>query len=140
MAEMGPGCVETALDFGAGDSALGESALEILKLGASGVGDASVHRWRRSAATDAATEQPGRLCERGEPGSGGRGLHRRVGPCGFGIFRDEAGGDGPTGLSSLDTAEDLPLRLSQPRSIEPAVGTRSTAQYRAYVVGRAARA
>src|SRR5438874_13816224 len=32
------------------------------------------------------------------------------------------------------------LRLSQPRSIEPAVGTRSTAQYRAYVVGRAARA
>src|SRR5436190_3723423 len=36
---------------GAGDSALGESALEILKLGASGVGDASVHRWRRSDAT-----------------------------------------------------------------------------------------
>src|SRR5437762_10622323 len=48
MTGMGPGCVETALDFGAGDSALGESALEILKLGASGVGDASVHRWRRS--------------------------------------------------------------------------------------------
>src|SRR5205085_6296028 len=48
-------CVETALDFGAGDSALGESALEILKLGASGVGDASVHRWRRSDATGATT-------------------------------------------------------------------------------------
>src|SRR5204863_2796930 len=67
MTAQRPGCVETALDFGAGDSALGESALEILKLGASGVGDASVHRWRRSDATGAATAQP-------------RGLRRRENP------------------------------------------------------------
>src|SRR6266478_693457 len=58
--------------------------------------------------------------------------------CGLGIFRDDAGGDRPAGLSSLDAAEDLPLRLPQPPSVEPAVGTRSAAQYRADVVGRAA--
>jgi transposase len=30
-----------------------------------------------------------------EPGSGDRDLHRRTGPCGLGIFGDDAGGDGP---------------------------------------------
>jgi hypothetical protein len=50
------------------------------------------------------------------------------------------GGDGTAGLPSLDTAEDLPLRLSQPRPVEPAAGTGSATQYRVDVVGRAARA
>src|SRR5216683_4886004 len=47
------------------DSARGEGALESRSLGLWGLGDASVHRRRRSAATDAATAQPGRLCQRG---------------------------------------------------------------------------
>src|SRR3954468_2248386 len=51
----------------------------ILKLGGFGDGDASVHRWRRSDATGAATAQPGGLRRWGEPGSGDRGLHRRTG-------------------------------------------------------------
>src|SRR5437868_7814626 len=41
-----------------GDSALGASALESRSLGLWGLGDASVHRWRRSDATGAATAQP----------------------------------------------------------------------------------
>src|ERR1700704_2406912 len=135
----GPGCVETAWDFGVGDSALVEAALESRNLGLRGCGDASVHRWRRSDATDAATKEPGRFCQRGEPGSGGRGLHRRTGPCRLGIFRDDAGGDGTAGLPSLDAAEDLPLRLSQPPAVEPAARTGSAAQYRVDVVGQAAR-
>jgi hypothetical protein len=56
------------------------------------------------------------------------------------IFKDDAGGDGPAGLSSLDAAEDLPLRLPQPPPVEPAAGTGSAAQYRADVADRAARA
>src|SRR3979411_2045250 len=36
------------------------------------------------------------------------------------VFGDDAGGDRSAGLSSLDAAEDLPLRLSQPRAVEPA--------------------
>src|SRR5881392_1342303 len=42
MTAQGPGCVETALDFGAGDSALGESALESRSLGLRGV---AMHRF-----------------------------------------------------------------------------------------------
>jgi hypothetical protein len=42
-------------------------------------------------------------------------------PCRLGLFRDGAGGDGPAGLSSLDAAEDLPLRLPQPPPVEPAL-------------------
>src|SRR5439155_23929814 len=38
------------------DSARGEAALESRSLGLWGLGDASVHRWRRSDAADAATE------------------------------------------------------------------------------------
>src|SRR6266542_4346553 len=106
----------------AADSALGESALESRSLGLWGLDDASVHRWRRSHAADAAAAQLGRLCQRGEPGSGDRGLHRGVGPCRLGIFGDDAGGDRPAGLSSLGAVEDLPLRLSQPRAVEPAPG------------------
>src|SRR5205814_8189661 len=49
------------------------------------------------------------------------------GSCGPGICRDDAGGDGTAGLPSLDAAEDLPLWLPQPRAVEPAAGTRSTA-------------
>src|SRR5207253_654403 len=79
-----------------------EAALESRSLGLWGLGDASVHRWRRSDATDAATAQPGRLCQRGEPGSGDRGLYRRTGPCGLGVFGDDAGGDRTAGLPSLD--------------------------------------
>src|SRR5438477_238870 len=56
-------------------------------------------------------------------------------PWGFG---DDAGGDGPAGLSSLDAAEDLPLRLSQSRAVEPAARTGSAAQYRADVAHRPA--
>src|SRR5438270_60141 len=41
-----------------GDSALGASALESRSWGLWGLGDASVHRWRRSDATGAATAQP----------------------------------------------------------------------------------
>src|SRR6266566_7824950 len=104
------------------DSARGEAALESRSLGLWGFGDASVHRWRRSDAADAATEQPGGLYQRGEPGSGDRGLHRRTGPGRLGICRDDAGGDGTAGLSSRDAAEDLSLRLSQPRAVEPAPG------------------
>src|SRR6266849_8886935 len=114
---------------------MGESVLESRSLGLRGLGDASVYRWRRSDAADAAAALPGRLCRRGEPGSGGRGVHRRIGPCGLGVFGDDAGGDGPAGLSSLDAAEDLPLRLSQPRSVEPAARTGSAAQYRTDVAG-----
>src|SRR5438876_5293901 len=44
----------------------------------------------------------------------------------------------PAGLSSFDAAEDLPLRLSQPHSVQPAAGTRSSAQYRADVAHRPA--
>src|SRR3954470_17035813 len=99
----------------------------ILKLGDFGDGDASVHRWRRSDATGAATAQPGGLRRWGEPGSGDRGLHRRTGPGRLGIFRGDAGGDGPAGLPPLDAAEDLPLWLPQPRAVEPAAGTRSAA-------------
>src|SRR3954468_8589048 len=99
----------------------------ILKLGGFGDGDASVHRWRRSDATGAATAQPGGLRRWGEPGSGDRGLHRRTGPGRLGIFRGDAGGDGPAGLPPLDAAEDLPLWLPQPRAVEPAAGTRSAA-------------
>src|SRR5207302_6828559 len=102
--------------------------------------NASVHRRRRSDATGAATAQPGRLCQRGEPGSGDRGLYRRTGPGRLGIFRDDAGGDGPAGLPSLDAAEDLPLRLSQSPAVEPAARARSATQYRVDVVGWAARA
>jgi hypothetical protein len=43
-----------------------------------------------------------------------------------------------TGLPSLDAAEDLPLRLSQPPAVEPAARTGSAAQYRADVADRAA--
>src|SRR5712691_3130768 len=118
-----------------GDSALDESGLESWSLGLRGLGDASVHRWRRSDAADAATALPGRLCRRGEPGSGDRGLHRRIGPGRLGIFGDDAGGDGPAGLPSLDAAEDLPLRLPQSRAVEPAARASSTTQYRADVVG-----
>src|SRR5499427_4923428 len=39
------------------------------------------------------------------------------------VFRDDAVGDRPAGLSSLYSAEDLPLRLSQPRTVEPAART-----------------
>jgi hypothetical protein len=42
-------------------------------------------------------------------------------------------------LSSLDAAEDLPLWLPQPHSVEPAAGTGSATQYRVDVAGRAAR-
>ena len=38
----------------------------------------------------------------------------------------------------VDAAEDLPLRLSQPRAVEPAARTGSAAQYRADVADRAA--
>src|SRR6202035_4400822 len=96
------------------------------------------HRWRRSDATGTATAQLGGLRRRGEPGSGDRGLHRRTGPCRLGIFKNDAGGDGPAGLSSLDALEDLPLRLSQPRAVEPAARTGSAAQYRADVADQAA--
>src|SRR5947207_9790023 len=41
-----------------GDSALEASALESRSLGLWGLGDASVHRWRRSDVTGAATAQP----------------------------------------------------------------------------------
>src|SRR6266700_3048770 len=104
------------------DSIRGESALESRSLGLWGLDDASVHRWRRSDAADAAAAQLGRLCQRGEPRSGDRGLHRRAGPCRLGVCRDDAGGDGTASLSSLDAVEDLPLRLSQPSAVEPAPG------------------
>ena len=55
-------------------------------------------------------------------------------------FRDDAGGNGPAGLPSLDAAENLPLRLSQSPAVEPAAGTGSATQYRVDVVSRAARA
>src|SRR5881275_1363165 len=45
---------------------------------------------------------------------------------------------GRPALSSLDAAEDLPLRLSQPCAVEPAARTGSAAQYRADVADRAA--
>src|SRR5712691_4830848 len=106
-------------------------------MGALGVGDASVHRWRRSDAAGAAAAQPGGLRRRGEPGSGDRGLYRRTGPGRLGIFRDDAGGDGPAGLPSLNAAEDLPLRLSQPAAVEPAARTGSATQYRVDVADRA---
>src|SRR3954468_7530260 len=41
------------------------------------------------------------------------------------------------GLPSLDAAEDLPLRLPQPYSVEPAAGTRSAAKCRVDVADRA---
>src|SRR6266700_4689192 len=81
-------------------SALGESVLESRSLGLRGLDDASVYRWRRSNAADAAAVQLGRLCQRGEPGSGDRGVHRGVGPCRLGIFGDDAGGDSPAGAWS----------------------------------------
>src|ERR1700726_2513398 len=112
--------------------------LRILKPGALGAGDASVHRWRRSDATGAAPAQPGGLRRQGEPGSGDRGLYPRTGPCRLGVFGDDAGGDGPAGLPSLDAAEDLPLRLSQSPAVDPAARTGSAAQYRADVANRAA--
>ncbi len=77
------------------DSIVGGSALESRSLGLRGLDDASVHRWRRSDAADAAAAQLGRLCQRGEPGSGDRGFHRRTGPCRLGFFGDDAGGDRP---------------------------------------------
>src|SRR5438477_13181906 len=125
----GPGCVKRAGDLGFRGFRQGCSCFKIRSLGLRGLGDASVHRWRRSAATDTASAQPGRLCRRGEPGSSDRGLHRRAGSCGPGICRDDTGGVGTAGLPSLDAAEDLPLWLPQPRAVEPAAGTRSTAQY-----------
>ena len=119
------------------DSALSEFALESRSLRALGMGDASVHRWRRSDATGAAAALPGGLRRRGESGSGDRGLHRRIGPGQLGFFRDDAGGDRPASLPSLDAAEDLSLRLPQPHSVEPAAGTRSAAQCRIDVADRA---
>ncbi len=41
----------------------------------------------------------------------------------LGFGRDDAGSDEPAGLSPLDAAEDLPLRLPQPHSVEPAART-----------------
>src|SRR5262249_46360812 len=41
-------------------------------------------------------------------------------------------------LPSSDATEDLSLRLSQPRAVEPAARTGSAAQYRADVADRAA--
>src|ERR1700687_1949414 len=57
-AALEPGCVETARDCGPGGFRPGRCCFRIPKLGASGCGDASVHRRRRSDATDAATKQP----------------------------------------------------------------------------------
>src|SRR5258708_2258982 len=54
----------------------------------------------------------------------------------LGFFGDDTGGDGTAGLPSRDAAEDLPLRLSQSRAVEPAAETGSATQYRADVVGR----
>src|SRR5215469_13955214 len=61
-----------------------------------------------------------------EPGSGDTGL-RRCRP------RDYWAPSVP----SSDAIEDLSLRLSQPRAVEPAARTGSTAQYRADVADRA---
>src|SRR6202049_503416 len=139
MAAVGPACVKRARDCGPDRFHRGRSCFRIPKLGAWGLGDASVHRWRRSDATGAATAQLGRLRRRGEPGSGDRGLHRRVGPCGPGVFGDDTGGDGPAGLPSLDAAEDLPLRLSQPPAVEPAARARSAPHIELmWLVGRLA--
>src|SRR6195256_3194517 len=122
MARLGAGRVKQRAIEVTADSALGESVLESRSLGLRGLDDASVYRWRRSDAADAAAAQLGRLCQRGEPGSGDRGVHRRAGSRRLGVCRDAAGGDGAAGLSSLDAAEDLPLRLSQPGAVEPAPG------------------
>src|ERR1700686_2799687 len=65
-------------------------------------------------------------------------FYPRTGPCRLGVFGDDAGGDGPAGLPSLDAAEDIPLRLSQSPAVEPAARTGSAAQYRADVANRAA--
>src|SRR5580693_3410657 len=80
------------------------------------------HRWRRVDATSTALARPGGLRRRGEPGSGDRSLHQRTGPGHLRIFANDAGGDGPAALSSLAAAEDLPPRLSQSPSVEPAAG------------------
>src|SRR3977135_3377169 len=121
MARLGAGRVKQREIEVTADSALGESVLESRSLGLRELDYASVYRWRRSDAADAAAAQLGRLCRRGEPGSGDRAVHRRTGSCRLGVCRDDAGGDGTAGLSSLDAAEDLPLRLSQPRAVEPAL-------------------
>src|SRR5689334_21654670 len=63
---------------------------------------------------------------------------RRIRPGRLGLFGDAAGGDRPASLPSLHATEDLPLRRSQPQSVEPAAGTRSAAQYRVDVADRAA--
>src|SRR3979490_3416892 len=55
----------------------------------------------------------------------------------LGFSGGDAGDDGTAGLPSLDAAEDLPLRLSQSPAVDPPARTRSAAQYRADVVGRA---
>ena len=51
-----------------------------------------------------------------------------------GIVRDHR----TPGLPSSDATEDLSLRLSQPRTVEPAARTGSAAQYRADVANWAA--
>ena len=102
--------------------------------------DASVHQWRRSDATDAATnsledyvseENPVRVVEVFID-------ELDLAALGFSGMRPAA--TGRPALPSLDAAEDLPLRLSQSPAVEPAAGTGSATQYRVDVVSRAARA
>jgi hypothetical protein len=51
----------------------------------------------------------------------------RVGFGGIGFCRRRAGGDRPPLVSPRDPAQDLPLRLFEPGSVEPAAGTRKRA-------------
>src|SRR5436853_1937845 len=60
MSATGPGCVKRAGDLGFRGFRQGCSCFKLRSRGLRGLGDASVHRWRRSAATDTASAQPGR--------------------------------------------------------------------------------
>ena len=83
-------------------------------------------------------EFAGRLRGRGQPGPGGRGVHRRAGSGRAWVRGRAAGGDGATGLSPGDDVEALPLRLPQPPAVQPPARARSRAQHRADVADRAA--
>src|SRR6516225_446608 len=65
-------------------------------------------------------------------------FHRRTGSGDTGFRRCRPRDHRAPGLPSSDATEDLSLRLSQPRAVEPAARTGSAAQYRADVADRAA--
>src|SRR5262252_4013944 len=71
-------------------------------------------------------------------GPGYRSVHRRTGSGDTGLRRCSPRDHRTPSLPSSDATEYLSLRLSQPRTVEPAARTGSAAQYRADVADRAA--